>query len=112
MTPDFALSLSFEGIRLLHRSAEGWTSLGEVPLDSRDLTGDLAALRRAGLSLGVPWRGTKLLLPVEQVRTLVLDSPGAGLTQARGAHPGSTPHAVEHLGDRESTSLNSRHAKK
>ena len=86
MTPDFALSLSFEGIRLLHRDQGGWTSLGEVPLDSRDLTGALAALRRTGLSLGVPWRGTKLLLPAEQVRTLVIESAEAGLAEAVAEH--------------------------
>jgi hypothetical protein len=97
MTPDFALSLSFEGIRLLHRGPGGWTPVGEVPLDSRDLSGDLAALRRAGLALGAPWQGTKLLLPEEQIRTLVLDDPQAGLEAARAALDGATPYAVDDL---------------
>ena len=96
MTPIFALSLSFDGIRLLHRTPEGWTPVGEVPLDARDLTRRLAALRRQGLALGVPWRGTKLLLPAEQIRTLVLDGE-VGLEGATAALDGATPYAVADL---------------
>ena len=96
MTPIFALSLSFDGIRLLHRTPEGWTPVGEVPLDARDLSRRLAALRRAGLALGVPWRGTKLLLPAEQVRTLTLDGE-VGLEGAKAALDGATPYAVADL---------------
>ena len=43
MKPAFALSLSFEGITLLHRAAGGWRQVGAVALDAPDLA---AALRK------------------------------------------------------------------
>ena len=36
MKPNFALSLSFEGIRLLHRAPDGWRQVGEVAVDTPD----------------------------------------------------------------------------
>ena len=45
MTPDFALSLSFEGIRLLRRSDDAWQELGQVAPDAEDLAGELAKPR-------------------------------------------------------------------
>ncbi|TNC48006.1 hypothetical protein FHG66_15300 [Rubellimicrobium rubrum] len=97
MTPDFALSLSFDGIRLLHRSPDGWALLGEVPLDSCDLAGELAALRRAGLAVGAPWDGTKIVLPDEQIRYLTLDNPQASRSDVLAALDGATPYAVSDL---------------
>lgn len=96
MTPDFALSLSFDGIRLLHRTAEGWVPVGEVPLDSRDLGGDLAALRRAGLAAAGAWRGTKLLLPAEQVKVLSLEG-ALEEDEVLAALDGTTPYALSDL---------------
>ena len=44
MEPNFALTLSFDGIALLHRGAGGiWDEVGAVPLDTEDLAGELAA---------------------------------------------------------------------
>ncbi|WP_210527884.1 hypothetical protein [Rubellimicrobium arenae] len=97
MTPDFALSLSFDGIRLSHRTPDGWSPVGEVPLDSPDLAGAMAGLRRAGLDLGRPWTGTKIVLPNEQVRYLTLDDPDAGPAEVRAALDGVTPYPVEAL---------------
>ena len=37
MKPGFALSLSFEGLTLLHRSASGWRRVGEVAVDTPDM---------------------------------------------------------------------------
>ena len=45
MKPNFALSLSFEGIRLLHRASDGWRQVGEVAVDAEDMAAQLAALR-------------------------------------------------------------------
>ncbi len=44
MKPPFALSLSFDGIQLLHRAAGGWRVVGEVSLDSAALASDLARI--------------------------------------------------------------------
>ena len=45
MKPNFTLSLSFDGIRLLHRTSGGWQLVGEVALDSADLAAELAGER-------------------------------------------------------------------
>eukprot|EP00581_Thalassiosira_minuscula_P023296 CAMPEP_0184432288 /NCGR_PEP_ID=MMETSP0738-20130409/341801_1 /TAXON_ID=385413 /ORGANISM="Thalassiosira miniscula, Strain CCMP1093" /LENGTH=47 /DNA_ID= /DNA_START= /DNA_END= /DNA_ORIENTATION= len=45
MKPNFALTLSFDGIGLLHRAGSGWHSVGEVSLDSPNLATSLADLR-------------------------------------------------------------------
>ncbi len=96
MKPDVALSLSFDGIRLLVRTAEGATSLGEVSLDSPDLTGDLAALLRRGREAEVPWTGTTLLLPPEQVKVLALDGE-RGEVEVLKALDGTTPYSLADL---------------
>src|SRR5688572_30096911 len=96
MTPDFALSLSFDGIRLLHRTAVGWIALREVPVDSRDIAGDLAALRDVGLAAAPDWRGTTLLLPAEQVKVLALEGE-RGEAEVRAALEGATPYGLEDL---------------
>ena len=52
MKPNFALSLSFDGIRLLHRAgASGWHLVGEVALDCEDLSAELGALREKAAAL-------------------------------------------------------------
>ena len=43
MKPNFALSLSFDGIRLLQRAAGGWYRLGEVSVADPALPAALAA---------------------------------------------------------------------
>ncbi len=96
MTPDFVLSLFFEGIRLHRRAPEGWALVGEVPLDSPDLARDLHALREAGIATETPWTGTGLLLPPEQVRVLDLEGE-RDLAGVRAALEGVTPYAVDDL---------------
>lgn len=101
MKPGFALSLSFEGISLLRRSAGGWRLVGEASLDSDDLAGDLAALRAQALELEPGGFGTKLILPNEQVRYLSVQTGGVGpedrQAQVRAALDGATPYAVDDL---------------
>ncbi len=83
MKPNFALSLSFEGIRLLHRSGTGWDQGGEVALDSPDLAGELAVLRartRAGARPGGS-ADQDLHLPNDQIRYLALDTTRATPTR-------------------------------
>ncbi len=97
MKPNFALSLSFEGIRLLHRSGTGWTKVGEVALDSPDLAGELAVLRKTALALDPAGLRTKIILPNDQIRYLALDTTRATEADVRATLEGATPYRVEDL---------------
>lgn len=101
MKPNFALSLSFDGIRMLHRAAGGWRLVGEVALDADDLPGDLARLREKALALEPGGLRSKLLLPNAQIRYLTIDTPGmdtdARREASRDALDGSTPYPVSDL---------------
>lgn len=72
MTPDLALTLSFEGIGLLTRVPGGWHLLGEVGLDSPDLAGDLAQLRAQAVAVRGEDFSTTLVLPNDQIKYLTL----------------------------------------
>merc|ERR1712065_76727 len=72
--PDFALSLSFEGITLLHRAAGGWRRVGAVAPDSGDLRGELAALREKGLRLSPGGLTSKIILPNDQIRYMSVET--------------------------------------
>ena len=97
MKPNFALSLSFEGIRLLHRSGTGWTKVGEVALDSPDLAGELAVLRKTALALDPAGLRTKIILPNDQIRYLALDTTRATADEVRATLEGATPYRVDDL---------------
>lgn len=68
MKPNFALSLSFEGIRLARRAMGGWRVVGDVALDSDDLAGELAILRKTAAALEPAGVRTKLLIPNDQIK--------------------------------------------
>ncbi|WP_299687400.1 hypothetical protein [uncultured Tateyamaria sp.] len=101
MKPNFALSLSFEGIRLLHRAAGGWRRVGEVPVTSADLNGDLEALRKAAAKLDSAPLRTKLIIPDDQIKYLSIDTgevdAEARRDAARAALDGATPYSVDTL---------------
>ena len=101
MKPNFALSLSFDGIRLLHRAAGGWRIVGDVHLDTEDLAAELAVLRKTATALEPGGLRSKLLLPNEQIKYLVIDTPDqdedARRTAAAEALDGATPYAVDEL---------------
>lgn len=102
MKPDFALSLSFEGIVLLRRAAHGWVSLGEVALDETGLDEKLAALRARAETLAPDGRAVvKLVLPNDQIRYLdfeaLSESDAAARDQAMAALDGATPYALSDL---------------
>lgn len=101
MRPGFALSLSFEGISLLHRAAGGWRSVGEVALDVPDLAAALSELRDKALRLEPEGFSCKLIIPNDQIRYLTLDtgrSEGeARRARVREALDGATPYAVDDL---------------
>lgn len=97
MKPNFALSLSFDGIRLLHRVASGWHLVGEVALDAPDRDAELAMLRRTALALDPMGLRTKLLIPNEQIKYLSLDTGHATPQDVVAALEDATPYAVGDL---------------
>ena len=101
MKPPFALSLSFDGIRLLHRAAGGWRIVGEVALDASDLAGALESLRVKAAGLEPDNMLAKLLLPNEQIKYLTIETRGmdeaARRAAAADALDGATPYAVNDL---------------
>ncbi|MBO9452120.1 hypothetical protein J7426_17725 [Tropicibacter sp. R16_0] len=74
MKPAFALSLSFEGISLLHRAAGGWRLVGDVDINNDTFMQDLSALRDKALLLSPDGISTKLILPNDQIRYLSVNT--------------------------------------
>lgn len=99
MKPNFALTLSFDGIGLLHRGADGWRSVGDVTLDSADLSAALADLRARAEQIAPDGITSKLIIPNEQIKYLDLDAPDGSDPEAivRAALDGATPYAVDDL---------------
>ncbi len=101
MKPDFALSLSFEGIDLLVRAAGGWRMAGHVDLETSDLSAALTQLRQRAIDLGGPAFRSKLIIPADQIRYLSVDtghvSAADRMAHVRAALDGATPYAVEEL---------------
>ncbi|WP_412555066.1 hypothetical protein [Shimia sp. MIT1388] len=101
MTPDLALTLSFEGIGLLTRVPGGWHLLGEVGLDSPDLAGDLAQLRAQAVAVGGEDFTTTLVLPNDQIKYLTL--PAGRMSEkkrrqkAEDALEAETPYRADQL---------------
>lgn len=99
MKPNFALILSFDGIKLLYRAAPGWQEVGEVPLDAADLPGELRSLRDRAAPLDPGGVACKVVIPDDQIRYLSVraqpqDDP---VQTARSALDGATPYAVDDL---------------
>ncbi len=100
MKPAFALSLSFEGISLLHRTAGGWRSVGEVPVDSADLQAELSNLRARALTLDTVLQ-CKVIIPDDQIRYLSVDvgefRGEAEQNILENAISSATPYGLEEL---------------
>ncbi|MFC2968127.1 hypothetical protein [Acidimangrovimonas pyrenivorans] len=101
MKPSFALDLSPDGIRLLHRSRGGWLPVGEVSLDDPDMAGALGYLRSTALGLTPRGLSTKLVLPPDQILYTTVSAPGPSVAQRREqiavALEGMTPYKVDDL---------------
>lgn len=101
MKANFALSLSFDGIRLLHRAAGGWRHVGEVDVASETLTQDMAILRKTALELDPSGLASKLILPSGQIKYLTLETGDIAEVDrriaARKALDGATPYEVDEL---------------
>lgn len=99
MITNFALSLSFHGIRLLQRADNGWLLVGDVALDTPDLPAALADLRAQAEQLAPEGLQCKIIIPDEQIRYLTISGVPAGAerSMARVALEGATPYKVEQL---------------
>lgn len=101
MKPGFALSLSFEGISLLHRAAGGWRTVGDVTLESPDLGAALIDLREKADRLAPDGMACKLIIPNDQIRYLTIETGSAedaGRTEmVLAALDGATPYPVSDL---------------
>lgn len=101
MKPNFALSLSFESIRLLHRATGGWRLVGDVSPDATDLSGDLETLRKTATALAPEGLRCKVVIPNDQIRYLTLATPGFNAAEsrdaAREALARATPYPVDDL---------------
>ncbi|MEP5732248.1 MAG: hypothetical protein ABJL67_23100 [Sulfitobacter sp.] len=101
MKPSFALSLSFDGIRLLHRAVGGWRVVGDVALDATDMSAELEMLRNGAKSLEPGTLFSKVLLPNEQIKYLTIDTPDQDDAARRAAAivalEGATPYPVADL---------------
>lgn len=97
MTPNFALSLSFEGIRLLHRTGDEWTVIGDVAVDEPDLAKKLGDLRKIAEGLEPGPLRTKLVLPNEQIKFTAIDSTMTSDDDVNAALEGTTPYQLHEL---------------
>ncbi len=101
MKPGFALSLSLEGIALLHRAVDGWRVVGEVSLDAPDLAAVLETLRQRAIEIDPRGPLCKLIIPNDQIRYLDVPATGsdddANRDLALAALAKATPYALEEL---------------
>lgn len=101
MKPSFALSLSFEGIDLLHRAYDGWRAVGRVAFEDEDLGAALTGLREQALLLSPEGITSKLILPEDQIKYVsvpVGKAPSAEHESlAHAAIEGTTPYALADL---------------
>ncbi|MCA0997653.1 hypothetical protein [Alloyangia pacifica] len=97
MVPDFALSLSSEGLTLLRRQAGGWRPLAEAPFSA----GAFDGLRSRALEADPAGTEVAIFLPNDQVRYIELPDPGDSQSVRRAALEaaldGATPYPVADL---------------
>lgn len=101
MKPAFALTLSHDGIRLLHRTARGWMLVGDADLEDAHLEDTLRFLRKTAAGLSPQGIATKLVLPNSQILYTTVSAPGPDAASRRRqiatALAGRTPYPVEDL---------------
>lgn len=101
MKPSFALTLSFEGIDLLHRAPDGWRAVGSVPFESEDLGAALSNLREQALTLSPDGVTSKLILPEDQIKYVTVPVNGTAMdgfeSLAHRALEGATPYELDDL---------------
>ncbi len=75
MRPDFALSLSSEGLSLLQRFGSNWILLDQVYLADADFDGRMEALRTAAMERSRNASQVKLVIPNDQIKYYSLSRP-------------------------------------
>jgi len=97
MITNFALSLSFDGIELLHRVPRGWRRVGQVNVASPTLDDDLGALREKALMIEPDGLRTKLVLPIDQIKYTAIDGTLTTDADIHAALEGQTPYTLDEL---------------
>ncbi|TCP43286.1 hypothetical protein [Rhodovulum marinum] len=101
MKPGFALTLSEDGIGLLHRARGGWQRLGDVSLDDPGLGETLRLMRGTAEGLAAGKLLTKLVIPDSQLLYTTLpitgDSPAEKRASLRRGLDGLTPYALDEI---------------
>lgn len=101
MKPNFALSLSYDGIELLQRAPGGWLSVGAVRFDRPDLDAAIEALLAEARALAPDGVTTKLIVPDAEVRYATVLAPGptdeARRYQIEAEIDGLTPYRIDEL---------------
>lgn len=97
MTTNFALSLSMDGIQLLHRVTGGWKLVGDASIEDPNLDDVLADLRKKAMKLEPSGLRTKLVIPLDQIKYLALDTTQTSQDHIEAAIDGSTPYAMDEL---------------
>ena len=95
--PNFAVSMSFDGIKMLKRSDNGWDLVGDVSLDTDDLARDLAQVRARAEQLAGGEIQSKLLIPNSQIKYISIDDAYASEAEVRSALKDATPYSVDEL---------------
>ena len=88
MKPDFALSLSSEGISFLQRSGSDWDLLGQVYLTEADFIDRLVNLRTSAMERSRNANQVKLVIPNDQIKYFSLSRP-------KDAHPGDIEKMIQ-----------------
>lgn len=101
MKPHFALSLSHDGIDLLHSGPSGWETVGRADPASDDLTDQMDALVATAQSLEGDDLRCKIILPDDQIKYLSITTPGldaeARAQEVVQALEASTPYTAEDI---------------
>lgn len=101
MKPNFALTLSLEGIRLLQRAPSGWLLVGDVAFDAKDLAQSLKSLRDAAERIAPGKVSCKLVIPNEQIKYMTVASTARSEEEAEQdaayALEGATPYGLNEL---------------
>ncbi|MEL6682427.1 MAG: hypothetical protein AAFQ09_07255 [Pseudomonadota bacterium] len=97
MTTNFALSLSFEGIELLHRVQHGWQRVGRADVEDENLDAALTELRAKAEALEPDGLCTKLIIPLDQIKYIAIDSTQTTEDDIYAELDGATPYSLQEL---------------
>ncbi len=101
MKPNFVLTLSHDGIGLLHRAIDGWHSVGDVRLDDPEFMEKLGFLRKTAAALDKNGITSKLVIPNSQILYTTVQAPGPSEDEKQqqiiAALDGLTPYTIAEL---------------